>query len=104
MTVEMKRRGFPGGSDSEESACDAGDLGSILGSRRSPREGNGYPLLYSCPRKSHGQRSLFSYSPWLQRVGHDCASITFQTYLRNILRPNNKCTNRLIRCERNGEM
>ena len=44
---------FAGGSDSEESACDAGDLGSILGSRRSPREGNGYLLLYSCPRKSH---------------------------------------------------
>ena len=40
----------------------------------------------------------------LQRVKHDCASITFQTYLRNILRPNNKCTNRLIRCERNGEL
>ena len=36
--------GFPGGSDGEECACDAGDLGSIPGSLRSPGEGNGNPL------------------------------------------------------------
>ena len=36
--------GFPGGSDGEESACNAGDLGSIPGLGRSPGEGNGYPL------------------------------------------------------------
>ena len=34
----------PGGSDSKESACNAGDPGSISGSRRSPGEGNGNPL------------------------------------------------------------
>ena len=39
---------FPDGSDGKESACRAEDLGSILGSGRSPREGNGYPLQYSC--------------------------------------------------------
>ena len=39
--------GFPGGSDSKESACNAGDLGSIPGLGRSPGEGNGYPLQYS---------------------------------------------------------
>ena len=43
-------RGFPGGSDGKEHACSAGDLGSIPGSRRSPREGNGYPLQYPCPK------------------------------------------------------
>ena len=37
-----------GGSDSKESAFDAGDLGSIAGSGRSPGEGNGNPLQYSC--------------------------------------------------------
>ena len=37
-----------GGSDGKESACNAGDPGSILGSGRSPGEGNGYPLQYSC--------------------------------------------------------
>ena len=39
---------FPGGSDSKASACNAGDLGLIPGSRRSPGEGNGNPLQYSC--------------------------------------------------------
>ena len=40
--------GFPGGSEGKESACNAGDPGSIPGSGRSPGEGNGYPLQYSC--------------------------------------------------------
>ena len=44
----MPTVGFPGGSDSKESACNAGDLGSIPGSGRSPGEGNGNPLQYSC--------------------------------------------------------
>ena len=39
--------GFPGGSDSKESACNAGDPGSIPGLERSPGEGNGNPLQYS---------------------------------------------------------
>ena len=37
-----------GGSDSKESACKAGNLGSIPGLGRSSGEGNGYPLQYSC--------------------------------------------------------
>ena len=40
--------GFPGGSEVKASASKAGDLGSILGSGRSPEEGNGNPLQYSC--------------------------------------------------------
>ena len=39
--------GFPCGSAGNESACNAGDLGSIPGLGRSPGEGNGYPLWYS---------------------------------------------------------
>ena len=39
---------FPAGSDSKEPACNAGDKSLILGSRRSPGEGNGNPLQYSC--------------------------------------------------------
>ena len=38
---------FPGGPNGEESACNAGDPGSIPGSRRSSGEGNGNPLQYS---------------------------------------------------------
>ena len=40
---------FPGGSDGKESACNVGDLGLIPGSRRSPGEGNGYPLTWKIP-------------------------------------------------------
>ena len=40
--------GFPCGSAGKESACSAGDLGSIPGLGRSPGEGNGNPLQYSC--------------------------------------------------------
>ena len=63
--------GFPGGSDNKETACNAGDKGSIPGLRRSPGEGNGYPLQYSCLENSMdggpgGLQSLGS-----QRVGHD---------------------------------
>ena len=39
---------FPGGSDSKESACHAGDLGLIPELGRSPGGGNGTPLQYSC--------------------------------------------------------
>jgi len=56
---------FPGGSDGKASADNAGDPGSILGLGRSPGEGNGNPLQYSCLEwKSHEQRCLVGYSPW----------------------------------------
>ena len=44
--------GFPGGSDGKVSACNAGDLGSIAGLGRSPEEGNGSSLHYSCLENS----------------------------------------------------
>ena len=40
--------GFPDGSDGKDSACNVGDPGSIPGSGRSPGEGNGNSLQYSC--------------------------------------------------------
>ena len=45
-------KGFHGGSDGKESACSAGDLGSIPGLGRSPGEGNDNPIQYSCLEKS----------------------------------------------------
>ena len=44
--------GFPDDSDSKESAFNAGDRGSIPGLDRSPGEGNGYSLQYSCLENS----------------------------------------------------
>ena len=52
------------GSDGKEFTCNAGDLGSIPGLRRSPGKGNGNPLQYSCLKNTHGQRSLAGCSPW----------------------------------------
>ena len=48
----MNHMGFPGGSDSKESAHNVGDLGSVPESGRSPGEGNGYPHQYSCLENS----------------------------------------------------
>ena len=56
--------GFPDSSVGKESACNAGDLGLIPGLGRSPGEGIGYPLQYSCLENS------MDYT-WLQRIGHD---------------------------------
>ena len=49
---------FPGGSDGKVSACNAGDPSSIPGSRRSPGEGNGNPLQYSCLENSMERGAL----------------------------------------------
>ena len=51
--------GFPGGSDGKESACNVGHPGLITGSGRSPGEGIGYTLQYSCL-----ENSMDIYSPW----------------------------------------
>ena len=56
----MIAQGFNG----KESACSVGDLGSILGLRRSPGGGNGNPHQYSYLENPRGQRSLEGYSPW----------------------------------------
>ena len=46
--ILTRKRGFHGGSDGKESACNAGDPGLIPGLGRSPGEGNGSPTQYSC--------------------------------------------------------
>ena len=48
MFVTLGEGFRPGGSDGKASACNAGDPGSIPGLGRSPGEGNGNPLQYSC--------------------------------------------------------
>ena len=48
----MLRKGFPGGSDGKESACNAGDPGLTPGSGRFPEGKNGNPLQYFCLENS----------------------------------------------------
>ena len=55
---------FPGGSDSEESAYNAGDLGLIPGLGRFPWRRNWQPTPVFLPGKSHGPWSLVGYRPW----------------------------------------
>ena len=55
---------LPGGSDSKESACNVGELGSIPGLGRSPGEGHKNPPQYSCLENPQGQKSLEGYSLW----------------------------------------
>ena len=55
----------------KESACNAGDLGSIPGSGRSPGEGNGNPLQYSCLENPMDGGAGRLQSIGSQRVGHD---------------------------------
>ena len=74
--------GFPGGSDSQESACNAEDLGSIPGSGRYPGEGNGNSPQYSCLKNS------LDRGAWQARVcgGHKELNMTEQlTQAQNVL-------------------
>ena len=77
---------FPGGSDGKASAYNAGDPGSFPGSGRSPGEGNGNPLQYSCLEKSHGWRSLVGYSPWGRKESDTTERLHFH-FFNKLLSP-----------------
>ena len=62
--------GFPGGSDGKESTCNSGDLGSIPESGRSPGEGNGYPVQYSCLKNSMERRTWQATVHGVARQGY----------------------------------
>ena len=62
---------FPGGLDNKVSAYNAGDLSSIPGLGRSPGEGNGTPLQYSCLENPMDKGAGGLQSMGSQRVGHD---------------------------------
>ena len=64
--------GFPGVSDSQESVCNAGDLGSIPGLGWPAGGGHSNSFQYSCLENPHAQRSLMGYSPW----GHEELDMT----------------------------
>ena len=72
-------QGFPGGSDSEESACNTGDLGSIPGSRKSPGGGNGNPLRCSC-LENPTDRGAWWASVRGVTVRHNRATDAFKTF------------------------
>ena len=63
--------GFPGGSEVKASASNAGDPGLIPGLGRSPEEGNGNPLQYSCLENPIDEEPGRLQSMGSQRVGYD---------------------------------
>ena len=69
--------GVPGGSDGKESAGHAGGLSAIPESGRSPGEGNGSAVQYSCLEIHVDRGAVAGYSPWGRRVGHDQVTSPF---------------------------
>ena len=66
--------GFPGGSVGKESACTAGDPSSIPELGKSPGEGNGNPLQYSCLGNPMDRGAWQAIVHWVARVGYDLAA------------------------------
>ena len=79
-------QGFPGGSDSKESACNAGNLGLIPGSRTFPEEGNGSALQYACLENPtdrgawratvHGVAKSWTWLKWLSTPALETGFLT----------------------------
>ena len=68
----MPKWGFPGGAVVKNPLANAGDLGLIPGSGRSPWRREWLPTPVFLPEESHAQRSLVGYSPW----GHKELDVT----------------------------
>ena len=79
---------IPDASDSKESACNAGDLGSIPRSGRSPGEGNGYPLQDSCLENPMDRGAWGASVHRVATVGHKWATNTFTFHSHHVLESN----------------
>ena len=88
---QFKQLGFPHSSVGKESACNAGDLGLIPGLGRSPGEGNGYPLQYSCLENPMDRRAWQATVHGVTRVGHDLVTKATNLDLRTLKPTGNWC-------------
>ena len=89
--------GFPGGSDNKESACSAGNPGLIPGLGRSPGEGNGNPLPYSCLENPmdrgawwatvHGVAEVLDTTERLHNTPHEPAMLLQDTHPKEMAAP-----------------
>ena len=73
--------GWSGGLDAKESACNAGDQGSVAGSGRYPGEGNGYPHQYSFLENSMDRGDWQATVHGLQRVAHNWTQAHTHTHI-----------------------
>ena len=84
MMVFYLLKGFPGGgSAGKESTCNAVDMGSIPGSGRSPRKGNGNPIQYSCHRNHMNRRVSRATIHGSQSIGHMLWSMLEHAHIIN---------------------
>ena len=74
LSVSLRTRGFPCSSVGKASACSAGDPGSIPDLGRSPGEGNGNPLQYSCLENPMDRGAWRATVRGVTRVEHDLAT------------------------------
>ena len=83
--------GFPGGSDSKQSVCNAGDPGSIPGLGRSPGDGNDNPLQYSCLENFMDRRvwqatvHSVTKSQTCQQLTHRCVRTHTHTHTHTLI-------------------
>ena len=88
LFVFTRLSGLPGSLDGKQSTCNAGDLGLIPGSGRSPGEGNDNPLQYFCLGNTMDKRTPGRLQPMeLQRIRHDLAFQQQQGYRVGTLLP-----------------
>ena len=84
---------FPGGLDGKESACNAGDLGSVPRLGRSSGERNGYPLQYSGLENSMDRGGWQATVPWGHKESDTTERLLFSTIYRiHPLRRMRKCS------------
>ena len=80
---------FPDGSNSKESACSAGDLGFISWQERSPGEGNGYPLQYSCLENSMDRGASWAMVHGVKKSQTQLSNVKEVTHIKEVLNRNN---------------
>ena len=82
MSKNLVKLDFPGGSEGKASACNVGDLGSISGSGRSPGEGNGHPLQYSCLENPMDGGAWWATVHGVTKGQTQLSNFTFTKYLK----------------------
>ena len=82
-TTIWSSKGFPGGSAVKNPPGNAGDMGSNTGSGRSPREGNGNPLQYSCLENPMDKGAWWATVHGITTVGHNLATKQQQQWSGN---------------------
>ena len=97
MSVSLNYQGCPAGSGGKESACNAGDLHSIPGSGRSPGEGHGDQLQYSCLENPMARGAWQGTVHGSQRVGQDWATNTHSLSHTNSSRSPRHTLHKLVR-------